>query len=370
MPLNISLDIGTALRHFSLIFGLTVGAFGIVTLLTPAYHRLLIKWGMRKQLRDTAADGKLATIFLSLHKEKHGTPTMGGLLIWGVVALVVLISPLAQWLGITRYSLLNRNETYLPLFTLVATGVLGIIDDYLNIKGGVAKGLRVKPKFLWLTLFAVLGGVWFNIKLGFNSIHIPGIGDAVMPGTFDVGGISLSIGYILLFSLVVVASANAVNFTDGLDGLAGGLIIISFTALGLIAYSQGLIILTAFCALITGTTLAFLWFNIPPALFYMGDTGALALGATMGVIAMLTNSVLILPFVAFIFVIEGMSSSLQLLWKKLFNKKLFLIAPLHHHFEALGWPEEKVVMRFWIIGAFMAVLGVILGFLSLLSGVA
>lgn len=369
MPL-ISIDLGTAVRHFTLIFGLTIGGFGIVALLTPFYYKLLIKLGMRKQLRDSAADGAVASIFRSLHKDKHGTPTMGGLLIWGSVAIIILISPIAQWMGITRYSLLNRNETYLPLFTLVATGILGLIDDYLNIKGSASKGMRVKPKFLWLTLFAVLGGLWFNLKLGFNSIHIPGLGDYILPGAISIGTASLSILYVLIFSFIVVASANAVNFTDGLDGLAGGLIIITFTAFGLIAYFQGLIILTAFCSLIAGTTLAFLWFNIPPALFYMGDTGALALGATMGVIAMLTNSVLILPFVAFIFMVEGLSSTLQLFWKRFFKKKLLLIAPLHHHFEALGWPEEKVVMRFWIIGAFMAVLGVILGFLSLLSGAA
>lgn len=371
MPALFSIDIGTALRHFALIFGLTVSGFGIVAVLTPAYHRLLLKLGMRKQLRDEAADGRLATIFRSLHKEKQGTPTMGGLLIWGVVALIVLLSPIAQWLGITRFSLLNRNETYLPLFTLVTTGVLGMIDDYLNIRGSLNKGLRLKPKFLWLLLFGLLGGIWFNLKLGYNSIHIPGFGDWILPNGIELGpDLQLNIWYILIFTFIVTASANAVNFTDGLDGLAGGLTVIAFTALGLIAYFQGLVILTTFCSLIVGTTLAFLWFNIPPALFYMGDTGALALGSTLGVIAMLTDSILVLPFVAFIFMIEGISSALQLLWKRWFGKKLFLIAPLHHHFEALGWAEEKVVMRFWIVGAFMAVLGVILGFLSLLSGAA
>lgn len=356
MPL-LSIDISTALRHFSLIFGLAIGSFIAVAALTPFYYRFLIKHGLRKQLREETADGKFATIFRNLHKDKQGTPTMGGVLIWGIVALVILLSPLAQKLGITRFTLINRNETYLPVFTLIATGLLGLFDDYLNIKGGKSKGLRLKPKFLWLTLFGLLGGLWFHFKLGYDFIHIPG-----------VGNITIGVLYILLFIFIIVASANAVNFTDGLDGLAAGLIVISFTALGIIAYLQGLIILTAFCSLIIGTTLAFLWFNIPPALFYMGDTGALALGATMGVITMLTNSVLLLPFIAFIFVIEGGSSLLQLLSKRFLGKKIFRIAPLHHHLEALGWPEEKVVMRFWIVGAFMAVLGVILEFLSLKSG--
>ena len=353
---KLSIDLATALRHFSLIFGLTIASFALVAMLIPAYYRLLLKWGVRKQLREETADGKAAIIFRQLHKNKEGTPTMGGVLIWLVVALIVLLSPVAQWLGITHFSLFNRNETYLPVFTLMATAVLGLIDDYLNIHG-TQKGLRVKPKFLWLILFGILGGLWFHFKLGFDFIHIPGIGN-----------ITIGVWYILLFAFIVVASANAVNFTDGLDGLAAGLIVVAFVALGIIAYLQGLIILTAFCALIVGATLAFLWFNIPPALFYMGDTGALALGATMGVIAMMTNSAFLLPFVAFIFMIEGLSSLIQLTWKKFLGKKLFLIAPLHHHFEALGWPEEKVVMRFWIVGGFMAALGVILEVLSLLSG--
>lgn len=356
MP-QLSIDLTTALRHLFLIFGLMIGGFSIVAALTPLYHRFLLKFGLRKQLRDETVDGKQAVIFRELHKDKAGTPTMGGVLIWFTVALIILLSPLAQHLGLTRFSLFNRNETYLPVFTLIATALLGLADDYLNVHSSKQKGLRVKPKFLWLTLFGVLGGFWFHYKLGFNFIHIPGIGN-----------VTIGVWYILLFAFVIVASANAVNITDGLDGLAGGLIIIAFAALGIIAYIQGLIILTAFCGLIIGTTLAFLWFNIPPALFYMGDTGALSLGATMGVIAMLTNSVLLLPLIAFIFVIEAASSLLQLSWKKWFGKKLFLIAPLHHHFEALGWPEEKVVMRFWIIGAFTAVLGVILAFLSLMSG--
>lgn len=355
--LTLSLDIATALRHFSLIFGLAILSFGIVAATTKSYHRLLIDIGFRKRLRENAADGSAAPVFRKLHNGKEGTPTAGGVLIWLTVALIILVSPLAKELGLTRFSLFNRNETYLPVFTLLATAFLGLVDDYLNIKNGKNKGLKVKPKFLWLTLFGLIGGLWFYFKLGFNSIHLPGLGN------FEIGA-----WYVLLFTFIIVASANAVNITDGLDGLAGGLIVIAFTALGLIAYLQGLILLTAFCSLIVGATLAFLWFNIPPALFYMGDTGALALGATMGVIAMLTNSVVILPFVAFIFVIEALSSSLQLAWKKWLGKKLFLIAPLHHHFEALGWREEKVVMRFWIIGAFMAVLGVILEFLSLLSG--
>ena len=200
------------------------------------------------------------------------------------------------------------------------------------------------------------GGLWFHYKLGYDLITVPGLGD------FFLGG-----WYILLFAFIIVASANAVNFTDGLDGLSGGLIVIAFLSLGIIAYLQGLLILAAFCALIVGATLAFLWFNVPPALFYMGDTGSLALGATMGVIAMMTDTMLILPFIGFIFVVETLSIIIQITSKKFRGKKVFEIAPLHHHFEAVGWPESKVVMRFWIIGGFMAALGVILELLHLLT---
>ncbi|MFA6520900.1 MAG: hypothetical protein WCT53_00745, partial [Candidatus Gracilibacteria bacterium] len=246
-------DLETTIRHFFLIFGLTIASFIIVAGITPFYYKFLLKFGIKKKLREEAADGKAATIFRELHKGKEGTPTMGGVLIWVVAALIVLISPAAQFFGITHFSLLNRNETYIPVFTLISVGILGLIDDYLNIHSE-QKGLRVKPKFLWLTLFALMGGLWFYFKLGYNTIHIPGIGDA-----------PIGIFYILLFIFIIVASANAVNITDGLDGLAGGLIVIAFTAFGAIAYMQSLVILAAFCGIIVGATLAFLWFNIPPA---------------------------------------------------------------------------------------------------------
>ena len=354
--IEIPINLAVAFRHFFLIFGSALGSFLAVFLLTKPFYAWLIKHKFTKTMRDSAIDGKSAELFRSLHIKKEGTPTMGGVLIWGAVLAVVLLSPIFRELEITRFSLLNRNETFLPIFTLALTAILGLADDYLNVRG-IKKGIRVKTKFLWLILFGVLGGLWFHYKLGYDLISIPGIGSVV-----------LGQWYILLFVFIIVASANAVNFTDGLDGLAGGLIVISFLSLGVISYLQGLIILAAFCALIVGATLAFLWFNIPPALFYMGDTGALALGATMGVIAMLTDTVLILPFIGFIYVLETLSIILQLLSKKFRNgKKFFKIAPLHHHLEACGWPESKVVMRFWIIGGFMASMGVILELLHLLG---
>jgi phospho-N-acetylmuramoyl-pentapeptide-transferase len=342
-------------RHLILILGSGFLAFGFAFLFASPFVDLLQKWKLGKSIRTVASDGKSAELFNALHKKKAGTPTMGGVLIWGSVLLVILLSRALSYFGIFEHSLLSRNETYLPIFTLLTVGCLGVLDDVFNIRGwGKSKGLNIKPKIVTLTLFALLGALWFYFKLDYNQIHIPGIGDFV-----------LGFWYIPLFIFIIVGSANAVNFTDGLDGLAGGLTIIAFSAYSALSYAHGLLILSAFCAVIAGATLAFLWFNIPPARFYMGDSGALPLGACLGVIAMLTDTVLILPFIALIFVIETLSIILQLISKKVFGKKIFHIAPLHHHFEHLGWPESQIVMRFWILGALFATLGLVLGLVGM-----
>jgi phospho-N-acetylmuramoyl-pentapeptide-transferase len=341
------------LRNLILIFGSQIIAFIIAVLLAPPFIRLLLKYKIGKQLRERATTGEKAVIFNELHAKKKGTPTMGGILIWGTTLIVVLLSSFPKSLGITDNALFNRQETLLPIFTLIATAILGAVDDYFNLKGqGVSKGINVSPKFMLLTLFALLGSLWFYYRLDYSSIHIPLIGD-----------FSMGLWYIPLFILIIVATANAVNITDGLDGLAGGLLIIAFTSFAVIAYTKGLFILSAFCMVIVGALMGFLWFNIVPAKFYMGDTGAISLGATLGVIAMLTDSVLVLPLIGFIFVIETLSVIIQIFSKKVFHKKVFLIAPLHHHFEKSGWHEATVVMRFWIIGAFIAIIGVILAIL-------
>jgi len=342
-------------EHMILIIGSGMLSFVLAMLLAPLFIKQLRKYKIGKNIREVASDGKAASLFHKLHAKKTGTPTMGGILIWGVTLLVVGFSRLMSYLGVVDHSLWNRKETYLPLFTLIAVALLGAVDDWFNIKGwGKSKGINIKPKFFLMTVFAILGSLWFYFKLGYNQIHIPGIGD------FTIG-----LWYIPLFIFIINASANAVNLTDGLDGLAGGLLIIAFGAYGVIAYVQGLLILAALCGVIVGATLAFLWFNIPPARFYMGDTGSIALGATLGVMAMITDTVLVLPFIAFIFVIETLSVIIQLTSKKLFKKKVFHIAPIHHHFEHIGWPESQVVMRFWIVGGLVATLGLILALIGM-----
>lgn len=338
------------------IFGYGSFAFVVFVLATPFFYKLLLHWKLGKQLREEAASGGVAQIFRSLHKEKEGTPTMGGVLIWGSILMTVLFSRILSLTGLVEKSLLGRGQVYLPLFTLISMGILGAIDDWLNIRGvGKEKGMSVAPKFLITTIFAAMGAWWFFYKLGYNSIHIPRLGD------FVIGW-----WYIPLFILVIVGTANAVNITDGLDGLAGGLLIIAYGALAAIAYAKGLIILCTFCGVVCAALIAFLWFNVPKALFYMGDTGSLALGATLGVIAMMIDSLAVLPLIGFVFVIETLSVIVQVASKKLRNgKKVFAIAPLHHHLEHLGWGEAKVVMRLWIVGFFFAVVGLIIGLIGM-----
>jgi phospho-N-acetylmuramoyl-pentapeptide-transferase len=342
------------IRHLFLIFGSQISAFFMTILVAPFFIRLLYRFKCYKQIRELASTGEVATIFQSLHGKKKGVPTMGGILVWGVTFIIVALSGLSSWIGLTENSLINRNETWLPLATLLATALLGAVDDHFNIKGkGKSKGINIKPKFLWLTLFAAVGAWWFHYKLGYNQIHIPGVGD-----------IALGLWYLPLFVLVITATSNAVNITDGLDGLAGGLLIIAFSVFAIIAFAKGLFILAALCMVIVGALLGFVWFNIFPAHFIMGDTGAISLGATLGVIAMMTDSVAVLPLIGFVFVVETLSVIIQITSKKLFHRKVFLIAPLHHHFEKKGWSEPNIVMRFWIIGAFFASFGLILGLLA------
>lgn len=334
------------------ILGYACFAFVLGLILTGPFVRFLHTYRIGKQLRTEAIDGRSAEVFQQYHKKKQGTPTMGGILIWGSILLTILFSRLLSLTGTVEYSLLQRGQVYLPLFVLVSLGLLGALDDYLNIRGiGKKRGLDFLPKILSLSLIAGLGALWFYFKLDYNQIYIPFWGPAIV-GWW----------YIPIFIFIILSTANAVNFTDGLDGLAGGLLILAFGAFGVLAYLHDLAALATFCAVTVGAIAAFLWHNVPPALFMMGDTGALALGGALGTIALMTDQVLILPFVGFIFVLEALSVILQLLSKKFrHGKKIFRAAPLHHHFEALEWGESKVTMRLWIIGALMTFFGIILG---------
>jgi len=337
------------------ILGYAFLAFAMGLLLTPTYVRFLKRNRLGKQIRVETVDGRDPSIFRLFHEKKFGTPTMGGVLIWGSIALTVLLSRLFAFLGLVHNSLLQRGQVYLPLFTMLAFGVLGAVDDYLNVRGvGKKKGLDVLPKIISLLVISTIGALWFAFKLDFNQIHIP-----------FWGNLTVNAWYVPIFIFVIVGTANAVNVTDGLDGLAGGLLLLAFGSFGVLAYVKGLYVLAGFCGVCAGAVAAFLWHNVPPALFFMGDTGALALGGGLGVIALMIDQTLILPLVGFVFVIEMLSVIIQLFSKKFRGgKKVFIAAPIHHHFEAKGWGESKVTMRLWIIGAFFALLGIVLGIVA------
>lgn len=340
--------------QISRILGLTALAFIFAMAWTPVLTHILYKYRLGKQIRSEGAP-----IFNKLHSAKKGTPTMGGFLVWGTTLFLALFFWLLSKVNVdslmAKINFLDRGQTLLPLGVLVASALVGALDDLLGIfhigsKGG---GLKVRHRLLIYTAIAIVGAWWFYVKLDWDLVHIPFIGD------YNIG-----LWYILVFIFIIVATAFSVNETDGLDGLAGGVLMVAFGAYGTIAYIQGRFDLTAFCGVILGALLAFLWFNVYPARFFMGDTGAMSLGVTLGVIVMLTNQFLLLPFIGFILVIESLSVILQVLCKKIRGKKLFLSTPLHHHFEAIGWPETKVTMRFWIISGVMAALGLILAFVD------
>lgn len=329
----------------------------------PVFINFLQKHALGKQIRDMGPDGKATPLFSQLHKKKSGTPTMGGVVIWGTVLVMALLSLLVEHLGFIDHSLINRQETYLPLFALVSAGLLGMFDDWSNIKykegKSKHKGIRVKPKLFWLTAMALAGAYWFYVRLGYDSIHIPGL-QYLFP-IFETSDFLIGWWYIPLFIFIFIATTNAVNITDGLDGLAAGLMIFTLGGFAMIAFFKGLFLLATLLAAVGGALLAFLWWNVYPAKVFMGDTGSLALGAFLGVVAMLLDSVLVLPIIGFVFVIETLSVILQLLSKRFRGKKIWLIAPVHHHFEKIGWHEANVVMRFWIIGGVFAVIGTLIG---------
>jgi phospho-N-acetylmuramoyl-pentapeptide-transferase len=337
------------------IFVLTSLSFIVSLVATPFLTALLYKYKLGKNIRSNGD----TPLFTKMHAAKAGTPTMGGVLIWGVTFFLA-----AFFWGFDRvfhitsfhyFNFLTRKETLLPLGAFLGASLVGLADDFLEIKklGKNHSGFRFRFKFLLYGLVAAIGAWWFYAKLGFNYINVP-----------LVGNVTLGWWFIPFFILAVIATSFAVNQTDGLDGLAGGTLMIAFFAYGVIAYLQGRDNLAAFIGVICGSLLAFLWFNVNPARFFMGDTGSMGLGVLLAIVAFLTNSPLLLIFIGFIFVIEAASTIIQILSKKIFHRKVFLSAPIHHHFEALGWPEPKIVMRFWIIAAVFSIVGMIIYFIK------
>lgn len=338
------------------IFAVAATCFVVAVLWMPWLIRFLKKHKLGKTIRDAAS----APIASQLHAAKAGTPTMGGLVIWVTVAAVIsILFAGCAWFHIGAFcsvTFLSRSQTLLPLGALIAAALVGLVDDYLNVRkiGPAGGGLRMRYRLLSYTLIALVAAWWFYTKLDWNTIHVPFGGD-----------VSFGWLYIPFFVLVIVATSHSVNVTDGLDGLAGGTLMSAFGAYGVIAFAAGKIDLAAFCAAIVGALLAFVWHNITPAAVFMGDTGAMALGTVLGIVAMLTNQPLLLPLIGLAFVVESSSVLLQVASKKLRGgKKIFRSSPIHHHLEAIGWGEPKIVMRFWVVSFVCAWIGVVLAIID------
>lgn len=317
-------------------------SFLVSMAVTPIYTSLAYKGQWWKKPRQKTLTGEVAKVFTKLHAAKHkrNIPTMAGIIfVFSTVVVTLLFN-------------LDRAETWLPLAAFAGAGAVGLLDDAINIRGsgkGTA-GLPSKFKLLLISLIALIGGWFFYFKLDVSSIQVPWVG-------------AIGIGWLIipLFVFVVVATANSVNMSDGLDGLAGGLVATAFGVYAIIAFIEHRYGVAGFCMTIVGGLLSYTWFNIFPARFFMGDVGSFALGTALGVVAMLTDTVLLLPIIGAVFVAEAGSVIIQTISKKLRNgKKIFRISPIHHHFEAIGWEETKVTMRFWVLGQVVGFLGLIL----------
>lgn len=321
---------------------LALGAFLLSMFLTPIYTTFAYKHKLWKRQKSVDVTGAELTVMNKLHKDKikRHFPTMAGMIMLVTVPVVLIAC-----------NCLNRGQTWLPIAAFVGGGLIGFIDDVINLFGkNAAAGLRAPVKFAMITALGVALGWFFAVKLGWTSVTVP------FMGAINIG----VVGMIVLFAFAVVATGNAVNISDGLDGLAGGLAMLAYGSYGVIALLQEQWFLAGFCFIVLGALLSYIWFNVYPARFMMGDTGSFALGAGLGVVAMMTNSFLLLPVIGVLFVVEAGSSLIQICSKKFFHRKIFVSAPLHHHLQAKGWEESKVVMRFWIIGGVTAMLGIFL----------
>ncbi len=323
------------------VFLLGVGSFILAMAITPIYTYFAYKYKFWKQMRHAAMGGGAAPVYEKLHAAKHKRhiPTMAGIIFVVAISIITILFNF------------SREQTWLPLAALICCAAVGLVDDFINIRShgkGIA-GMRAPVKFALISAIGLALGWFFYAKLDMHTIHIP------FAGSWDVG-----IGIIPIFAFVVVATGNAVNISDGLDGLSGGLAASAFAAYAVIALLDQQFGLSGFCFTILGALVSYLWFNINPARFFMGDVGAFALGCSLAVVAMLTDTLFILPVIAAVFVIETLSVIIQITSKKIRHKKVFLSAPIHHHLEAIGWPETKVTMRFWLLGVVAAIIGVVL----------
>ncbi len=331
--------------------------------ITPTLSNFFYKYKLWKRVaREENNQDKnglgVSVAYQSIHNkdEEVRTPRVGGMVVWGAVLVTMFVLFLISKffpadIG-RRFDFVSRNQTLLPLCALLLGALVGFFEDCLEIYTGKFKnfvhGLSAKYLISIITTLGFLFASWFYFKLGVSSIHIP------LAGEWDLGW------FFIPFFILVMLGTFSSRVIDGVDGLSGGVLASIFASYTAIAFFHNQIDIAAFCAVVTGAILAFLWFNIPPARFYMGETGMLALSMCLTVVAFLTNTAVLLLVIAFPLVATALSSAIQIFSKKYFHKKVFKIAPLHHHFEALGWSRPKITMRYWIISVICAILGIII----------
>ncbi len=349
------------------VFGPSALSFFIGISITPTITHFLYKYkAWKKKAGKIATDGKETPIFNELHKDKEvGTPRLGGMVIWiSVISTALALWIIAKIFGTPetiKLDFISRSQTWIPLATLIVGAIIGFFDDIMEIygtNGYRAGGMSLRKRLFAVASMGILCGAWFYDKLDVSAIALP----------FDA---SLDLGYwfILFFALVMLFIYSG-GVIDGIDGLSGGVFAVIFSTYAGIAFAQNQINLAAFCAVVAGGILAFLWFNVPPARFYMSETGSMALTTTLTVVAFMTDTlggghgILVLPIVAMPLILTTLSDIIQLGSKKIRNgKKVFLVAPIHHHFEALGWPSYKVTMRYWILSVVFGIIGLCLALL-------
>jgi phospho-N-acetylmuramoyl-pentapeptide-transferase len=356
--------------HLDLIRVLVPAALSFVVgmVLSPIVsHYLYLYKAWKKRPGKESLDGTQAAEFNRLHNvHETRAPRMGGIIIWGAVVITTLLTTaialLAPGTSLGHLDFLSRSQTWIPLTALLIGSFVGLIDDLLMI-GPAAEGMRLRYRLIIVFLLSLVLGWWFWDKLDVSVINLP-FTDPLFLGAF-----------VIPFFIIMTLGVYASGVIDGIDGLSGGVFASIFASYTIIAFAQNQINLAAFCAAIVGALLAFLWHNIPPARYYMSDTGTMGLTLALAVVAFMTDSlgggvgVAVFPIIGALLVITVASVVLQMFWKRFFHKKLLRIAPLHHHFEAIGWPGPKVTMRYWVLSIVFAVAGVIIALASLATPV-
>jgi phospho-N-acetylmuramoyl-pentapeptide-transferase len=334
-----------------------VVGIGLTAWLTRYFYTYKL-W--KRKSRHVNTD-EMSPVFHQIHNEEAevNTPRVGGVIIWLSVLLTTLIiwiiAKIGAHAGIGGFEFVSRGQTWLPLITLIFGGLFGLAEDFFEIFGSTGRFGQGIPKWFLVSTVAVIGlacALWFYFKLGVHDVYIPFVGYTV-------------IGWLFIpFFVIVVLGTFSSRVIDGIDGLAAGVMAVAYASYAMIALLNNQVNLAAFCFVVTGAILSFLWFNIPPARYYMGETGMLGLTLTLAIVAFLTDNVFVLPVIAIMLMLTSLSSAIQITSKKYFKRKVFRIAPLHNNFLALGWSRERITMRYWIISLMAGVVGIIIAILG------